>query len=139
MRKRISTLEIILANPNGDDRNSLETILEGTPWVVIDAGEPEIENAVRDASVPIVFCDRSDGWRKTVSALKKIRRDVCVILVSSEAEEPGNEEVIRYGGFDTLTRPLRKTQVLPMLLFAYTFWRGHGQYLSRFRRVHAAT
>lgn len=139
MRKRVSTLEIILANSNGDDRNSLETILEGTPWVVIDAGEPEIENVVRDASVPIVFCDRSECWRKTVSTLKKTRRDVCVILLSNETDEAGNEEVIKYGGFDTLTRPLLKTQVLPMLLFAYTYWRGHGQYLSRFRQVHSST
>jgi AmiR/NasT family two-component response regulator len=135
MRPRASTLEVILANVDGVDRSSLEVILQGTPWVVINAEPLQIENVVRDASVPIVLCDcdHSECWRKSIRALIRTRRDVCVILLSNEIDPPGCEEVVRYGGFDILTRPLHRKQVLPMLLFAYTYWRGHGPYLSRRR------
>lgn len=137
MRAKVSSLEVILTNGNGDDRSSLEDVLAGTPWVVVDAAPPEIENVVREASVPIVLCDRdqSDCWRVTIRSLMKARRDVCVIVLSSEADPLLNDEVVRCGGFDMLTRPLERAQVLPMLLFAYTHCRGHGPYLSRMRRM----
>jgi len=57
MRAKISTLEVILASGNGDDRNRLESVLEGTPWVVVDAEPREIVNVVREAALPIVICD----------------------------------------------------------------------------------
>jgi DNA-binding NtrC family response regulator len=138
MRPRVSTLEVILANVNGDDRTKLESILQDTRWTVISSEFAQIENVVRDATVPIVLCDRdqSNCWRKTISVLMKARRDVCVILLSGENDAPGADEVARYGGFDIITRPLQRIHVLPMLLFAYTYWRGHGPYLSRVRRIH---
>ena len=137
MRPRVSTLEVILANVDGVDRNCLEVILQGTPWVVIDAEPLQIENVVRVASVPIVLCDRdhSDCWRRLIRTLMKARRDVCVILLSSETDPSDYDEVVRCGGFDILTRPLQRKQVLPMLLFAYTYWRGHGPFLSRRRHA----
>lgn len=139
MRAKASALEVILANGNGDDRSSLQGVLAGTRWVVKDACPPEIENVVREAAVPIVICDRdpSDAWRSTIRSLTKTRRDVCVIVLSSESNERLSDEVVRCGGFDMLTRPFERQQVLPMLLFAYTYCRGHGPYLSRRRQVPA--
>ncbi len=134
MRARISTLEVILANVAGEDRNNLQSVLYGTPWVVVDANPPEIESVVREAAVPIVVCDRDrTDCRAMIRALTKARRDVCVIVLSGEADPFFNEEVVRYGGFDLLTRPFRREQVLPMLLFAYTHCRGHWQCFSRRR------
>jgi PleD family two-component response regulator len=136
MRANVGTLEIILASGNGDDRRSLEGVVAGTHWVVVNAEPEEIVNIVREAPVPIVICDRdpSDCWRATIRALIKARRDVCVIVLSSEAGADLNEEVFRYGGFDLLTRPLDRQQVLPMLIFAYTFCRGHGPFLRARRK-----
>ena len=135
MRANVSTLEVILANGNEDDRSSLESVLAGTPWVVVDAAPSEVEHVVREATVPIVICDRdqSDGWRQTISALTKVRRNVCVIVLSNEDVGDRNDEVLRHGGFDLLSRPFNRQQVLPMLLFAYTYCRGHGPFLSRQR------
>lgn len=137
MQTSVSKLGVILANGNGDDRNCLEAILDGTRWVVINAGGPDIREAVRDAAVPIVFYidDHSDCWREMIRVFRKMRRDVCVILLSSDNDAPPSDEVARCGGFDVLTRPLRREHVLPMLLFAYTYCRGHGPYLSRPRRM----
>ena len=73
MRPRVSRLEVILANIDGKDRNTLEATLLGTPWVVIDSDLPELTNVVRDASVPIVLCDgdHSHCWRQMVRDLMK--------------------------------------------------------------------
>jgi hypothetical protein len=136
MQTKASKLEVILANGNGDDRNCLETILEGTQWVVVDASGPEISDVVRDAAVPIVFYidDHSDCWREMIRAVSKMRCNVCVILLSSDHDAPSSHEVTRWGGFDILTRPLRREHVLPMLLFAYS----HCRHLSRPRRMSPA-
>ena len=127
---------VILANGNGDDRNCLEAILDGTRWVVVDGGGPEINEVVRDAAVPIVFyIDDHSDWRAMIPAFRKMRRDVCVILLSSDNDAPASSEVARWGGFDVLYRPLQREHVLPMLLFAYAYCRGYGSYLSRPRRI----
>jgi FixJ family two-component response regulator len=137
MRTSVSKLDVILANAGSDERDSLQEILDGTRWVVVDAAVSELENAIREAAVPIVFYnhDPSGCWQDAIRAFMKMRRDVCVILLSSEAEAPLSDDVVRCGGFDVLTRPLRRGQVLPMLLFAYTYCRGHGSYSPRSRRV----
>jgi len=139
MRAKLSALEVILASGNRDDRRSLENALAGTPWVVLEADPLEIETAVRRAAVPIVICDRdqSNCWRKTIRALMKARRNACVIVLSNEDDADRGDDVIRDGGFDLLTRPFKRQQVLPMLVFAYTYCLGHGPYLSRRRHQFA--
>jgi FixJ family two-component response regulator len=54
-------------------------------------------------------------------------------VLSNEADAHLSDEVVRCGGFDLLTRPFKRQQVLPMLVFAYTYCRGHGPFLSRQR------
>ena len=49
---------------------------------------------------------------------------VCVILLSSVADQYLWEEVVHSGGFDLLTRPFRQEHVLSKLSFAYSHWRG---------------
>ena len=90
--------------------------------------------------MPIVICgrDQSNCWRKTIRTLTKARRNVCVIVLSNEGEAHLSDDVIRDGGFDLLTRPFKRHQVLPMLVFAYTYCQGHGPYLSRRRHQLAA-
>lgn len=135
MQPKILKLEVILANVRDDDRDRLRAVLTGTPWTMIDAGLPDIANVVREASIPIVLCERSDSneYRKILSLLRKARREVCVILLAGEGDVPGAQEVAQCGAFDLLTRPLRREQVLPTLLFAYAHCCGHAPYLSRRR------
>jgi FixJ family two-component response regulator len=64
----------------------------------------------------------------------KARRNVCVIVLSNEADAHLSDEVVRCGGIDLLTRPFKRQQVLPMLVFAYTFCRGHGPFLRARRK-----
>jgi hypothetical protein len=137
MQTSVSKLGVILASGSEDDRNCLEAILDGTRWMLVDARGPEIREVLRGASVPIVFDvdDRSECWRERIRAFRKMRRDVRVILMSSDNDAPPSDEVARWGGFDVLTRPVRREHVLPMLLFAYACCRGHGSYLSRPRRM----
>jgi hypothetical protein len=125
----------------GSRPRRVQNILDGTRWEMIDAAPTEIEDPVREAIAPIVFYnhDHSDCWRKMIRTLMKMRRSVCVVLLSNETDAPLSDEVVRCGGFDVLTRPLRREQVLPLLLFAYSYCRGYGPYLSRARRVSSSS
>jgi FixJ family two-component response regulator len=55
--------------------------------------------------------------------LIKTRRGACVVLLSSVADQYLWDEVVHQGGFDLLTRPFRKEQVLSTLMFAYAHCR----------------
>lgn len=140
MRTR-SKVAIVLENAGEEDREALKAILNNTAWTLIDGDPWQTENSLRETSAPIVLYNLgpSDCWRERIRRLKRIRRDVCVILIAAESGVPSNDDVARYGGFDILTRPLRRDQVLPMLLFAHSYCRGHGPYLFRPRRVPLAS
>jgi DNA-binding response OmpR family regulator len=139
MRAKRPALEVILADGNAGDRDSLKNVLEGTPWVVVDAEAPAIESVIRESGAPIVIFDgQSDCWRTTIRSLKKARRNVCVLVLSDGGNALSRDEVVQYGGFDIITRPFDRKQVLPILVFAYTYCRGYGLLLShRARRVRA--
>ncbi len=83
-------------------------------------------DSLKRTGFPIVLCDRDlagGEWQDTLRLLHSVRDRPCVILLSNVADEYLWNEVVRRGGFDVLTRPFRKEQVVSMLEFAYTYWK----------------
>ena len=112
----------LLATGCQGDRNSLEAILKGTPWALIEtASRTEAMRFLRQTTASIVLCDRDlqdRPWQQTMLALLSVRRDTRFILLSSAKESTPRNEVVYRGGFDLLVRPFRREQVLSMLIGA---------------------
>lgn len=116
-------ISVLLVTSRVEDLKELKEILHETPWDVADTLHlEEAGAALKAAPVPILLFDRDVAggcWQETMKRLLKSRRNACVILVSNVSDQYLWEEVIQHGGFDFLSRPFRKEQVLSTLVFAY--------------------
>jgi DNA-binding NtrC family response regulator len=122
--ERSVKIPIVLASSRDHDRASLEVALSGTPWVPVPAtNKQEVLESLHYAAVPIVLCDAVFDrlpWRTMLRGVLRIRRRACMILLTDDSNPQLSTEVVRTGGFDLLTRPFEKEQVLATLISAYT-------------------
>jgi hypothetical protein len=115
---------VILASTHGEDQASLDQALLGTTWSVAPAGDlPVVRRGLLGARLPIVLYDRDlpgPHWQEAFEDLSSARRPAALILLSNVSDPYLWEEVVQHGGFDVLTRPFRREEVLSLLLFART-------------------
>jgi DNA-binding NtrC family response regulator len=115
---------VILASARGDDRVALREALEGTPFALettLDLSATAA--ALAQASVPIVLYDRDlpgPGWQEAFEQLASVRKRMALILLSNVSDPYLSDEVAEHRGFDVLTRPFQRQEVLSLLLFART-------------------
>jgi FixJ family two-component response regulator len=114
---------LLLFSSRAQDSSELKEVLRGTPWE-LTAAVSRLEDAaalLAAAPVPILLFDRDAAgacWQDTMKQLIEARKNACVVLLSGVSDQYLWEEVVQHGGFDLLTRPFRKEQVLSALLFA---------------------
>lgn len=120
-------VQVLLVSARAEDRRNLQAILKGTPWDMVEVGDRAgAVEALQRSAFPIVLYDRDlagGAWQDGLQMLLAACGRACVILLSSVADEYLWNEVVQGGGFDVLTRPFRKEQVVATLDFAYTHWK----------------
>lgn len=119
---------VVLASPVLENERLLGEALEGTGWTFSRAGDlGEATSALAHAAVPIVLYDRElpgATWSEGFETLAAIRKPVALILLSNVSDPYLWDEVVRHGGFDVLTRPFSREEVISLLLFARTHCTG---------------
>jgi DNA-binding NtrC family response regulator len=120
-------IPVLIVTSRTEDVAELRSILEGTPWDLNDASHLEDPSAaIKGAAPPILLFDRNTAggtWQVTMKRFIKSRRGVCAVLLSNVGDQYLWDEVVQHGGFDLLTRPFKKEQVLSTLMFAYAHCR----------------
>ena len=120
-------VQVVLASGKQEDGGALETIVEGTQWSLTSVPDfASAAGALRRLAAPILLCDRDlpgVRWQDALRTFAAGSGGPCVILLSSVADQYLWDDVIERGGFDVLTRPFQKQQVLAMFDFALTHWR----------------
>lgn len=119
-------ITLLIVTSRAEDMPELLGLLRETPWELTSVPQEEAAAALKAAPVPILLFDRDlagPSWRETIKRLIHSRRNACIVLLSNVADQYLWEEVVQQGGFDLLTRPFRKEQVLSALVFAYAHCR----------------
>jgi DNA-binding NtrC family response regulator len=120
-------IPLLIVTSRAEDVRELKLLLSETPWELTGISHLEdADAALKGAAVPILLFDRDSSgatWQSTMKRFIKLRRGACVVLLSNVSDQYLWEEVIQHGGFDLLTRPFRKEQVLSTLVFAYAHCR----------------
>lgn len=127
-RKQPSPIPVVLASACEDDRHSLRSLLQGTQWLLLEAAAwTEVQNLAGAIVSPVILCDRNlPGlkWQNGVSAVRAAIGDPCIILLSDVSDPYLWDELVQHGGFDVLTRPFQRADVLSLLGFAHTHWKA---------------
>jgi CheY-like chemotaxis protein len=99
-----------------EDRQLLAGICRRNRWCLLLADTcEEARSALDKLQSPVILCDRDlpgQGWRQTVEDLAASPSRACVILVSAVVDRYLLDEVVRKGGYDVLSKPLREADVV---------------------------
>ncbi len=122
---RISIVALVVSD---HDREVLNCISNREP-VDIHFAESHVDawEAMNRLNSPVILYDRdwpNAEWRTTVQALASSPHRSCVILASRVADDYLWQELIRCGGFDLLTKPLRADDVARAFKLALSYWRS---------------
>lgn len=111
-----------------EDRELLSRLAAEHQWSLSFADTcGEAWNALSDRKAPIVLCDRdlpATDWRDVIQMMVSCPHQACAILVSKVADDYLWNEVIRRGGHDLLSKPLREEDVLRAIRLAWSYWRS---------------
>jgi CheY-like chemotaxis protein len=108
------------------DRRLLAGIGSQNQWNVFFAETCEEARAALDRlRAPVILCDRDlpgSKWRDAVEALSASPQRPCIILTSRVVDQYLLNEVIRRGGYDVLSNPLREEEVIRTVKLALSYW-----------------
>ena len=121
-----SSRKLLFVSERDGDREALRQCLGDTRWELVSARDcGEGLGVLRSLPVPVALCERElpgADWHDSVRSLLASTRPVCVILVSPVVDCYLWEEVIQIGGFDVISRPFIRSEVVRTVDFALAHW-----------------
>jgi FixJ family two-component response regulator len=82
-------------------------------------------HALSKLESPIIIWDRdlpSEDWRDVVHTLAALPQRPCVLLLSRVVDDYLWNEVVRVGGYDVLSKPLKEAEVVRVVRLAWSYW-----------------
>lgn len=128
-----STLRIpIIALVWGErDKQVLRDVaIEKTLELCLAGSFEDASEALKRFAAPVVIVDRDwpgTDWRVMVRNFASIGPRACTILMSGVTDEHLWEEVLRLGGYDVVTKPLRAQETARAITLALSYWRFAGR------------
>jgi DNA-binding NtrC family response regulator len=121
-----SRLPVVALIVDQEDRRILAGASSEQTWEVHFAESCEHASAMaRRLAAPVILLDRDwsgTEWRGAVESLAALPHRACVILVSGVADANLWQEIVRRDGYDILSKPLRKDDVMRVVKLALTYW-----------------
>lgn len=118
-------LSVVALVAPGGDRDLLTQLAAEHRWTLQFAQTyGDAVQMLSDSDIPIILCDRDmdADWRDVIRTMAAAPHPVYTILVSSVADDYLWTELVRWGGHDLLTTPLRETEVLRAMRLAWSYW-----------------
>jgi len=124
-RSSLAPINVIGLVTSNEDRRLLTEMCSRNRWHLLftDTCE-EARIALHKLKAPVILCDRDlpgRGWRETVEDLASSSHRACIILVSEVVDAYLWNEVVRTGGYDVLSKPLREDEVVRAVRLA-SYW-----------------
>lgn len=118
---------ILAVCDSDEDRASLNEILTHSKWRILFARScqeaAEILNQVR---IPVVVssCALPDGcWRNVLDCVEQCPGQPLLVVASRQADDRLWAEVLNLGGYDVLSKPFDRAEVVRVLGSAWLHWR----------------
>ena len=127
-RKQPSPIAVVVASVCENDRRCLRRLLQGTQWLLVEAAAWTDVQRLAGSVVSQSYCANRElpgvKWQNGVSMLMAAMGAPCIILLSDVSDPYLWDELVQHGGFDVLTRPFQRAELLLLLGFAHTHWKA---------------
>ena len=134
-QKRKATNPAIVALLTEPDLAVVRELSSSRHWDVYFAGNcPDALARIGQMKAQILFLDRDlagPGWRQTIHAFASSSTKICIMLVSKVVDTNLWNEVVRYGGYEVLSKPLQKSDLLRAVNLAWSYWSSSAGSVKR--------
>ena len=117
---------VLLVSGQPADRRSLQQILARSCWKLqVSATCAEGLALLRQKRVPVVICDAGQSdtdWRLLLNGMSDLPSRSALIVSSRLADERLWAEVLNLGGYDVLSTPFDRREVLRACFLAWQNW-----------------
>jgi hypothetical protein len=132
----ITVIGLILSD---EDRRLIAGVGVRNQWNVVFADTCEgARTALDQLKVPVILCDRDllgKEWREMVQVLASSPRRACIILISKVVDEYLWHEMVRRGGYEVLSKPLREADIVRAVGLAWSYWNTAGTAMPPAKRA----
>jgi FixJ family two-component response regulator len=129
-RSAVAPIAVIGLVTGDEDRRLLAGMCSRNSWRLLFANtNDEAQAGLDDLKPQVILCDRDlpgKGWRETVNSLASSPHRACIILLSEVVDTYLWEEVVRHGGYDVLSKPLREQDVVRAIRL-WSYWQSATQ------------
>lgn len=94
---------------------------------MITQSAPEAFLLLTTHAFPIVLCDRDLpgwDWREVLAKMVETSPRICFLLTSRVNDAYLWREVVKYGGYDVVAKPLEEGVVVQTLRRAWYYWKA---------------
>ena len=120
-------VELLAIRAGSRDRLALQSILIHTNWLVHWAADAhEALLFLSDHPVPVLVCpeDLPDAtWSDLLASAQELPNPPKVLIYSDRADQDLGSEVLHAGGYELLSTPLQRDEVLRAISLACRTWR----------------
>ena len=113
-----------------EDHSALARILPGKWKRLTTSGLQWATKLLRRNQIPIAICERNlqpGTWKDFLEQTARMPHSPLLIVTSRLADERLWAEVLNLGGWDVLTKPFDRTEVLRVVEGAFRHWRNHRE------------
>ncbi len=127
IEKAAGILTVLSISPNQDDHASLENIIGHSKWSLLTANNVFCGRALllqrHDISVVLCEKDLNPGtWTDILKHIQAMSHPPSLIVTSRLADDFLWSRVLNEGGWDLLSKPFDKTEVLRGIRSAWQHW-----------------
>lgn len=131
-------VRLIAITDENADSNSLRQIASDFRWRISVAATSDVAiRMLHEQATPLVICDydlTGEHWRDVLAKIAALPQAVCVLVASGVVDDYLRRQVIRYHGYDLVSKPFQPEELRRAVTFAWT-WRGwahrHSEVLGK--------
>jgi len=117
---------VLLASTREEDARDLATLLPGETWMLVRVATwRDALKVIGSVIIPVILCDRDLPGLEGPGGLAGLRgnsRFPALLLLSDITRSTLFDDVVKFGAFDVLSRPLSRETLIPTLDFARIYW-----------------
>jgi hypothetical protein len=125
-RRSMAATPVLLASCRSEDTQSIPALLPREHWMLIKVATwPDVLRLIGTVIIPVMLCDREIpglNWPVGLDGLRQCPSPPALVLLSDLDAGSLWDDVISYGGFDMLFRPLCQQWLVAALDLARTHW-----------------
>ncbi len=118
---------VLAISESAEDLNWLGGIFHRTNWKLVSVQTcRQALEVLASRRVPVVLCDRtlSDGtWKRLLNEFGQTSESPLLIVMSQQADDRLWAEVLNLGGYDVLSKPFDRSEVVRVISAAWLQWR----------------